>query len=134
MAIKNAIVMVDEVDLRMSQGGSRFDQLVNASSTRVRPVMMAALSTVLGMIPLISDVFFQGMAVTIMFGLTVASILTLIVLPTLYAIFFGIKKSEAVEFGDGEPAGGAGGTLPEPPDSTENSGEKPTMLNAPADD
>lgn len=93
MVIKNAIVMVDEIDLTWKNGGDRFQGIIDASATRVRPVMMAALSTVLGMVPLLADTFFQGMAVVIMGGLTVASVVTLIVTPVLYAIFFNVKES-----------------------------------------
>jgi multidrug efflux pump subunit AcrB len=94
MVIKNAIVLVDEIDLRISEGGDKFDAIVKASSSRVRPVMMAALSTVLGMAPLLPDLFFQGMAVTIMAGLTIAAVITLIVTPVLYKVFFGIKEKK----------------------------------------
>ncbi|MDC7221968.1 MAG: efflux RND transporter permease subunit [Spirochaetales bacterium] len=93
MVIKNAIVLVDEFDLKMEGDGDPFEGIVEASVSRVRPVMMAAFSTILGMIPLISDSFFQGMAVTIMFGLAVASIITLVITPVLYAIFFGIDPA-----------------------------------------
>ncbi|MCG8452268.1 MAG: efflux RND transporter permease subunit [Spirochaetales bacterium] len=93
MVIKNAIVMVDEIDLTLTQGGDAFEGIIQASSSRVRPVMMAALSTVLGMAPLLSDLFFQGMAITVMGGLTVASLITLIVTPVLYKEFFKIQQS-----------------------------------------
>jgi multidrug efflux pump subunit AcrB len=95
MVIKNAIVMVDEIDLNWAGGGNRFQGIIDASSTRVRPVMLAALSTVLGMAPLLADTFFQGMAVTIMGGLTFATGLTLILVPVLYAIFYSIKWQES---------------------------------------
>jgi multidrug efflux pump subunit AcrB len=64
--------------------------------SRMRPVMMAASTTILGMIPLLTDVFFLDMAVVIMFGLGFASILTLVVVPVLYAIFFKVKTNEQV--------------------------------------
>jgi len=94
MVIKNAIVMVDEIDLTLKRGGDRFTGIIEASTSRVRPVMMAALSTVLGMSPLLPDLFFQGMAITVMAGLTVASVITLIVTPVLYAMFFNVKEGE----------------------------------------
>ena len=62
-----------------------------AGASRVRPVAMAAITTILGMIPLLFDVFFQSMAVTIMFGLGFATVLTLVFVPVFYAMFFGIK-------------------------------------------
>lgn len=86
MLIKNAIVLLDEMDLEVSTGKNREDAIVSASISRMRPVMMAAVTTVLGMIPLLSDVFFKGMAVTIMAGLTFATVLTLIVVPVLYTL------------------------------------------------
>ncbi len=94
MVIKNAIVMVDEIDLTLKGNGDPFSGIIDASTTRVRPVMMAALSTVLGMTPLVSDLFFQGMAIAVMFGLTIAAVITLIVTPVLYAMFFGIKEKK----------------------------------------
>jgi len=97
MVIKNAIVMVDEIDLRLRSSKDRFNTIIEASTTRVRPVMMAALSTVLGMSPLMTDLFFQGMAVAVMFGLTIAAVITLIVTPVLYAMFFGIKEDDTPE-------------------------------------
>ncbi len=99
MVIKNAIVMVDEIDIYIRKGVPPFDAIIDACITRVRPVLLTALSTVLGMLPLLTDSFFQGMAVTIMFGLTIASGITLIVTPVLYALFFHIKppKTETTE-------------------------------------
>ena len=94
MVIKNAIVMVDEIDLTLANGADPWQGIIEASSSRVRPVMMAALSTVLGMSPLLSDLFFQGMAITVMAGLTVASVITLVVTPVLYAIFFKISPPD----------------------------------------
>lgn len=92
MVIKNAIVMVDEIDLTLAEGADPWQGIIDASVTRVRPVMMAALSTVLGMSPLLPDLFFQGMAIAVMAGLTVASVITLVVTPVFYAMFFNIKE------------------------------------------
>jgi len=86
MLIKNAIVLIDEMDLEVAGGKKMDDAIVTASISRMRPVMMAAVTTVLGMIPLLTDVFFKGMAVTIMAGLTFATVLTLIVVPVLYRL------------------------------------------------
>ena len=94
LLIKNAIVLVDEIDLQIREGMPRYDAVLKGSSSRVRPVMMGALTTVLGVIPLMGDIFFRSMAVVIIFGLSFATILTLIVLPALYATVFGIKSSE----------------------------------------
>jgi multidrug efflux pump subunit AcrB len=93
MLIKNAIVLIDEINLQMSTGKDPFTAIVDSGVSRVRPVSMAALTTVLGMIPLLADAFFAAMAVTIMFGLTFATVLTLIVVPVLYASFFKINPA-----------------------------------------
>lgn len=94
LLIKNAIVLVDQTDLEVSEGKARFDAVVDAAASRVRPVMMGALTTVLGVIPLFFDAFFKSMSVVLVFGLTFATLLTLIIVPVLYAMFFNIKSSE----------------------------------------
>ena len=94
LLIKNAIVLVDQVDFEINAGTPRFDAVVEASASRVRPVMMGALTTVLGVVLLYFDAFFQSMAVVLVFGLTFATILTLIIVPVLYAIFFRIRSEE----------------------------------------
>ncbi|KIX14785.1 efflux RND transporter permease subunit [Dethiosulfatarculus sandiegensis] len=88
MLIKNAIVLIDQIDLEAQQGKDLFSAISDASVSRVRPVTMAAVTTVLGMIPLAFDAFFNSMAVSIMSGLAFATILTLFVVPVLYAILF----------------------------------------------
>ncbi|MEM9360762.1 MAG: efflux RND transporter permease subunit, partial [Pseudomonadota bacterium] len=94
LLIKNAIVLVDQMDLEIKEGKPRFDAVIDSASSRVRPVMMGSLTTVLGVIPLVGDAFFRSMAIVLMFGLTFATLLTLVVVPALYAIFFSIKSSE----------------------------------------
>jgi multidrug efflux pump subunit AcrB len=93
MLIKNAIVLVDEIDLQRKQGSPTYTAILDAGTSRLRPVAMAAATTILGMIPLFADAFFIAMAVTIVFGLLVATVLTMIVVPTLYAIFFKAKEA-----------------------------------------
>ena len=78
MMIKNAIVLLDEIDLNLANGEDRYDAVLNAGVSRLNPVMMAAATTVLGVIPLLPDVFWQGLAVTIMGGLTVGTFLIMI--------------------------------------------------------
>jgi multidrug efflux pump subunit AcrB len=95
LLIKNAIVLVDQIDVEIAEGKPRYDALIEASSSRVRPVLMGALTTVLGVIPLFFDAFFKSMSVVLVFGLTFATILTLIIIPVLYAIFFKITKEES---------------------------------------
>ena len=85
---------MDQIDLEIREGKARFDAVVDSAASRVRPVMMGALTTVLGVIPLFSDIFFASMAVVIAFGLSFATLITLVVLPVIYAIYFGISSSE----------------------------------------
>ncbi len=92
MMIKNAIVLIDEIGLQLEAGKAPLDAIVDSGVSRLRPVSMAALTTVLGMIPLVVDAFFASMAVTVMFGLTFATVLTLVVVPVLYAIVFNVKS------------------------------------------
>lgn len=97
MLIKNAIVLIDQTDQEIAEGKARFSAVIDACVSRVRPVMLGVLTTVMGVVPLLWDPFFKSLAVVIIFGLTFASILTLIVVPTLYSIFFKIKTSEVTE-------------------------------------
>ena len=92
LLIKNAIVLIEEIDMNIAAGNESYNAILDSAVSRMRPVMMAASTTILGMAPLLSDVFFLDMAVVIMFGLGFASVLTLIVVPVLYAIFFNIKE------------------------------------------
>ena len=94
MLIKNAIVLVDEMDLQVRNGKPTYDAILDSGVSRLRPVAMAAATTVLGMIPLFTDAFYVAMAVTIVGGLLVATVLTMIVVPTFYAIFFKAKKDD----------------------------------------
>ncbi|MCK7579099.1 MAG: efflux RND transporter permease subunit [Chromatiales bacterium] len=89
MLMKNAIVLVEEIDLRLAEEPSGLDGLLDASVSRLRPVVLAAGTTILGMIPLLTDAFFASMAVTIMGGLAFASVLTLIAVPVFYALIIG---------------------------------------------
>ncbi|EKM25103.1 efflux RND transporter permease subunit VmeI [Vibrio sp. HENC-03] len=87
MVLKNGIVLLDQIEIEMKSGKDAYDAVVDAAVSRVRPVCMAAITTILGMIPLLPDIFFKPMAVTIMFGLGFATVLTLIVVPVLYRLF-----------------------------------------------
>ena len=91
MTIKNGIVLMDEIDLEIKSGIEPKRALIESSKSRLRAVMMAAATTVLGMIPLITDALFGSLAVTIMGGLMVGTLVTLIFLPVLYSLFFKIK-------------------------------------------
>lgn len=95
MLIKNGIVLVEEIDLVREEGKPLRDAIVEASVSRLRPVMLAAVTTILGMIPLLWDAFFVSMAVTIMGGLAFATVLTLVAAPVFYLIFFsGVERRE----------------------------------------
>lgn len=91
MMIKNGIVLMDEITLEISQGIEPRVALIQSSKSRLRPVMMASLTTILGMIPLVPDSMFGSLAVTIMGGLFMGTLITLIFIPVLYAMFFKIK-------------------------------------------
>jgi len=97
MLIKNAIVLIDQINLEIREGKSPYRAVVDSAVSRTRPVAMAALTTVLGMIPLLLDAFYIGMAVTIVGGLSFATVLTLVVVPVLYAIFYGVKEEKSAE-------------------------------------
>lgn len=94
MMTKNTIVLVDEIDRLLGEGVSPLEAVIQATISRTRPVMMASLTTMVGMIPLLADPMFGSMAVTIMGGLAVGTIVTLFLLPLLYASFYGIRKDQ----------------------------------------
>ena len=91
MIIKNGIVLMDEIELQLRDSVNPVEALLTSSSSRFRPVMMASLTTILGMIPLLGDDLFGPLAVTIMGGLLVGTLITLIVIPLFYSLFFKIK-------------------------------------------
>lgn len=92
MIIKNVIVLIDEINVQHMSGLALYESIVEATVSRTRPVLMAATTTIFGMVPLLFDVAFGGMAATIIFGLTFATLLTLFVTPALYAMFYKVKK------------------------------------------
>ncbi|MGL5919173.1 MAG: efflux RND transporter permease subunit, partial [Bacteroidales bacterium] len=91
MIIKNVIVLLDEVNNLGRAGYTKYDAIIEATVSRIRPVLMAAITTVFGMVPLLFDIVFGGMAATIIFGLTFATMLTLLITPALCAIFYKVK-------------------------------------------
>jgi multidrug efflux pump subunit AcrB len=91
--VKNSIVLVDEIYTQRDLGKEPYHAVVDASVSRLRPVLLVAVTTVLGMIPLLQDPFFVAMAATIMFGLAFACVLTMIVVPVLYSIFFRVPRN-----------------------------------------
>lgn len=91
MIIKNVIVLIDEINVQRKDGVIPYKAVIEATVSRTRPVLMAATTTILGMIPLLFDIAFGGMAATIIFGLTFATLLTLFVTPALYVLFYKVK-------------------------------------------
>jgi multidrug efflux pump subunit AcrB len=92
MLIKNSIVLVEEIKRLHDEDGCNWhDAIEQAAVSRLRPVSMAALTTILGMLPLLPDVFFRPLAVTIMFGLGFATLLTLLIVPVLFALMYKVK-------------------------------------------
>jgi multidrug efflux pump subunit AcrB len=92
MIIKNSIVLIDEINLQIGEGLSVYDAVLSGGTSRLRPVSMAAATTVLGMAPLFPDPFFNALAITVAAGLTFATILTMVVLPVIYAVIFNVKS------------------------------------------
>ena len=92
MNIKNAVVLVDQIDVEMRSGADAYEALVRATQSRVVPVALASVTTILGMLPLLFDAMFGGMAATIMGGLLMATLLTIFFLPVCYSLFFNIRK------------------------------------------
>jgi multidrug efflux pump subunit AcrB len=97
MMIKNAIVLLDEVNLNLENGLEAHTAVVEAGVSRLRPVVLAAATTVLGVAPLLQDVFWFGMAVTIMAGLSFGTVLTMVLVPTFYATFYRIPSPQATQ-------------------------------------
>lgn len=95
MISKNAVILISQIDAERAQGKGPWEAAVDASSSRFRPIMLTAVSTVLGMIPIAPTVFWGPMAISIMGGLLVATVLTLVFLPTLYVTWFGDKETPA---------------------------------------
>ncbi|MFQ8590846.1 MAG: efflux RND transporter permease subunit [Bacteroides stercoris] len=91
MIIKNVIVLIDEINIQRREGVPAYTAVIESTVSRTRPVLMAATTTILGMVPLLFDIAFGGVAATIIFGLTFATLLTLFVTPALYILFYRIK-------------------------------------------
>lgn len=92
MIVKNVIVLLDEINVQRRSGVKSYTAIVEATVSRTRPVLMAATTTILGMVPLLFDIAFRGMAATIIFGLTFATLLTLFVTPALYSLFYKVTE------------------------------------------
>lgn len=94
MMIKNGVVLMDEISLQMKSGKSSVDAIIDSSVVRFSPVMLASLTTILGMLPLLPDGMFGALAATIMGGLLFGTVVTLIYIPVFYAVFFKIKTKK----------------------------------------
>ncbi len=97
MLIKNGIVLMDEITIQLNQGIEPVTALIDSAQSRLRPVTMAALTTILGMIPLLPDAMFGSLAASIMGGLTFGTLITLVFIPVMYAFFFHIKHDSMTE-------------------------------------
>jgi multidrug efflux pump subunit AcrB len=95
MMIKNAIVLLDEINLNLEKGLDAHTAVLQGSVSRLRPVVLAAATTVLGVAPLLQDVFWVAMSVTIMAGLSFGTVLTMVLVPTFYATFYRIRSPQA---------------------------------------
>lgn len=94
MMIKNIIVLLDQIEQELIAGKTRYQAVVDAALSRLRPVALAAATTVLGVVPLLQDVFWVGMAVVIMAGLTFGTVLTMVVVPVLYVVLYKVPSPE----------------------------------------
>jgi len=96
LLIQNGIILVDRMDTEIDEGKPRFDAIVDSAASRVRPVVLGSFTTALGVIPLFFDAFFQSMAVVLVFGLSFATLLTLLIVPVLYATFMRVDAKETL--------------------------------------
>jgi len=94
MMIKNAVVLLDQVNINLKEGMPPYQAVVEAAVSRLRPVVNAAATTVFGMAPLLQDVFWISLAVAIMFGLAFGTLLTMVLVPVLYAMFYKVPAEE----------------------------------------
>jgi multidrug efflux pump subunit AcrB len=97
MILKNGIVLVDEIQLQQSTSLHPVEAVISASMSRLRPVTLASLTTVLGMVPLLFDDMFSSMASTIMGGLIAGTVIVLVFIPVLYAMFFKLKEQDSIK-------------------------------------
>jgi multidrug efflux pump subunit AcrB len=104
MIIKASIVLIDEINVQVGQGATPYQAVLRSGVSRLIPVTMSSGTTMLGMIPLFTDAFFIAMAVTIVFGLGFATLLVLIVVPVLYAIFYKVEIDESAQSGRSTPS------------------------------
>ncbi|MBB3978359.1 multidrug efflux pump subunit AcrB [Rhizobium azooxidifex] len=107
MIIRNSVVLIDQIDKRIEEKGKTWQSVIDATANRVRPIFLTAGSTILGMLPIVRDPFWKPLAFTVIGGLIVAAVLTLIFLPALYVVWFRVPpeaKAEPVPADEREPA------------------------------
>jgi multidrug efflux pump len=97
MIMRNTIILVDQIDHDIAAGHDRYRAVIDSTVRRARPVLLTALAAILGMIPLARSIFWGPMAITIMGGLFVATVLTLVVVPALYALWFRVRADESLD-------------------------------------
>ena len=97
MIMRNTVILVDQIDTDIAAGHTRYQAIIDATVRRARPVVLTALAAILGMIPLARSIFWGPMAITIRGGVLVATALTLLVVPALYALWFRVRRDEGVE-------------------------------------
>jgi multidrug efflux pump subunit AcrB len=102
MIMRNTVILVDQIDRDIAAGHGRYRAIVDATIRRARPVALTALAAILGMIPLAGSLFWGPMAITIMGGLFIATLLTLLVVPALYAMWFRVRSDEPAHTTAGE--------------------------------
>ena len=95
MIMRNTVILVDQIDADVASGLSRWDAIIDATVRRSRPLVLTALAAILAMIPLSRSVFWGPMAMAMMGGLLVATVLTLFFLPALYAAWFRVRRPKA---------------------------------------
>jgi multidrug efflux pump subunit AcrB len=96
MIMRNTVILVDQIDHDIAAGHGRYQAILDATVRRARPVVLTALAAILGMVPLARSIFWGPMAITIMGGLLVATVLTLLVVPALYALWFRVRQDETL--------------------------------------
>jgi multidrug efflux pump subunit AcrB len=97
MIMRNTVILVDQIDRDIAAGHGRYRAIISATVRRARPVVLTASAAILGMIPLAQSIFWGPMAITIMGGLFVATVLTLLVVPALYSLWFRVRSEETID-------------------------------------
>jgi multidrug efflux pump subunit AcrB len=104
MIMRNSVILVDQVQTEIAQGRDTWTAVVDAAVHRTRPVTLTAAATVLAMIPLTRSIFWAPMAIAIMGGLTVATLLTIFFMPALYAAWFNVRRTTESQAGNSSPS------------------------------